>query len=46
MSLLEVLMITPERVDLTFPVGIGIDQALDGVGQLLVEGVARVERCL
>ena len=45
-SLLQLLVVIPERVDLVLPVGVGADQALEGVRQLLVEGVARVERCL
>ncbi len=46
MGLLEVLMVAPEGVDLRLSVAVGADQALDGVRQLLVEGVARVEGCL
>jgi len=39
-------MVAPEGVDLRLSVAVGADQALDGVRQLLVEGVARVEGCL
>ena len=42
-SLLQLLVVVPERVDLILPVGVGADQTPDCVRQLLVEGVASVE---
>ena len=38
----QLVVVGPQAVDLLLPLGVGVDQAHDGVPQLVVEGVAGI----
>ena len=46
MILSQLVVVSPQPVNLLLPVGVGIDQAHDGVLQLAVEGVTRIVGCV
>ena len=42
MILSQLVVVSPQTVDLLLPLGVGVDQPHDGVPQLVVEGVAGI----